>query len=90
MAAQKTERRARIPSPEQALRFPYSAGERDAIKKARELHIFGSPATVKSRLTHLAASTQADEITISTMIYDHQVRRHSYGLIAGTLGLEND
>jgi alkanesulfonate monooxygenase SsuD/methylene tetrahydromethanopterin reductase-like flavin-dependent oxidoreductase (luciferase family) len=86
----KTERRARIPSPDQALRFPYSAEERDAIKKARELHIFGSPATVKRRLSHLAASTEADEIIISTMVYDHQVRRHSYELIARKLGLGDD
>jgi alkanesulfonate monooxygenase SsuD/methylene tetrahydromethanopterin reductase-like flavin-dependent oxidoreductase (luciferase family) len=86
----KTEHRARILSPDQALRFPYSAEERDAIKKARELHIFGSPATVKRRLSHLAASTEADEIIISTMVYDHQVRRHSYELIARKLGLGDD
>jgi luciferase family oxidoreductase group 1 len=86
----KTERRAPIPSPDEALHFPYSAEEREAIKRARELHIFGGPATVKSRLTDLAGSTQADEIIVSTMVYDHQVRRRSYELIARAFDLGDD
>jgi hypothetical protein len=33
------------------------------------------------------AETQADEVMITTMIYDHAARRHSYELMAQTFGL---
>jgi alkanesulfonate monooxygenase SsuD/methylene tetrahydromethanopterin reductase-like flavin-dependent oxidoreductase (luciferase family) len=42
----------------------------------------GSPTTVKARLDSLIAETQADEVMITTMIYDHQARKHSYELVA--------
>jgi luciferase family oxidoreductase group 1 len=86
----KTERRAPIPRPDEAARFPYSAEEREAVKKTRELHIFGSPSTVKAKLADLATSTQADEIIVSTMVHDHQVRRRSYELIASVLSLPDE
>jgi hypothetical protein len=37
---------------------------------------------VKARLDELAAATQADEIMITTMIFDHAARKRSYQLIA--------
>ena len=42
----------------------------------------GSPATVKARLGPLIEATQADEVMVTTMIYDHEARKHSYELLA--------
>jgi alkanesulfonate monooxygenase SsuD/methylene tetrahydromethanopterin reductase-like flavin-dependent oxidoreductase (luciferase family) len=47
----------------------------------------GNPAMVKARLDALAAETQADEIMITTMIYDHEARKRSYALLAEAFSL---
>jgi alkanesulfonate monooxygenase SsuD/methylene tetrahydromethanopterin reductase-like flavin-dependent oxidoreductase (luciferase family) len=43
----------------------------------------GAPATVKARLTPLLAATQADELMVTTMVFGHEARKHSYELLAG-------
>ncbi len=45
------------------------------------------PQTVLARLLPLIAATRADEVMITTMIYDHAARRHSYELMAQAFGL---
>ena len=47
----------------------------------------GSAFTVKDRLLALAQATRADELMITTMIYDHASRRHSYELLAEAFAL---
>jgi len=42
---------------------------------------------VLARLEPLIAATKADEVMITTMIYDHAARRHSYELMAHAFGL---
>jgi len=42
---------------------------------------------VKDRLLALAQATRADELMITTMIYDHAARRHSYELLAEAFAL---
>ena len=48
----------------------------------------GAPATVRARLTQLVEATQADEVMITTMVYDHAARKHSYELMAREFGLK--
>jgi hypothetical protein len=38
-------------------------------------------------LLALAEATRADELMITTMVYDHAARRHSYELLAETFAL---
>jgi hypothetical protein len=38
-------------------------------------------------LLALAEATRADELMITTMVYDHAARRHSYALLAETFAL---
>jgi hypothetical protein len=38
-------------------------------------------------LAQLIAATKADEVMITTMIYEHAARRHSYELLAEAFGL---
>ncbi len=40
-----------------------------------------------AHLEPLIASTQADELMVTTMIYDHDARKHSYELLAKAFGL---
>ena len=40
-----------------------------------------------THLEPLIANTQADELMVTTMIYDHEARKHSYSLLAKAFGL---
>ena len=42
----------------------------------------GSPDTVKARLLPLIEATKADELMVTTMIFDHAARKRSYELLA--------
>src|SRR5215813_5426431 len=71
-----------LASPEEAAAFPYAPVDRERIKARRERLFVGAPATVRERLKPLIAATKADELMITTMIYDHAARRRSYELLA--------
>ena len=43
--------------------------------------IIGSPSTVQARLRSLVQITQADELIIHSMIFDHEARRRSYEIV---------
>jgi luciferase family oxidoreductase group 1 len=76
-----------LASPEEAAAFPYSPSERALIAHNRARLIVGAKATVLERLRPMIAATQADEVMVTTMIYDHGARRHSYELLAEAFGL---
>jgi luciferase family oxidoreductase group 1 len=78
---------APLESPEAALAYDYSPIDRERIARNRERLAVGNPAMVKARLDALAAETQADEIMITTMIYDHEARKRSYALLAEAFSL---
>ena len=48
--------------------------------------IVGGVDRVKERLRALIEATRADEVMITTMVYDHAARRHSYELLAKAYG----
>jgi luciferase family oxidoreductase group 1 len=76
-----------LASPEEAAAYDYAAIDRERIRHNRARVFAGSPKTVMARLEPLLAATQADEVMITTMIYDHAARRHSYELLAQAFGL---
>jgi alkanesulfonate monooxygenase SsuD/methylene tetrahydromethanopterin reductase-like flavin-dependent oxidoreductase (luciferase family) len=76
-----------LASPEEAAAYDYSPIDRERIRQNRARVFAGAPATVLARLEPLIAATQADEVMITTMIYDHAARRHSYELLAQAFGL---
>ena len=47
----------------------------------------GSAETVMAKLEPLIASTQADELMVTSMMFDHAARKHSYDLLAKAFGL---
>jgi luciferase family oxidoreductase group 1 len=71
-----------LASPEDALAFDYTPIDRARIAQNRAKISVGSPATVKTKIETLIAATQADEVMVTTMIYDHAARKHSYELLA--------
>lgn len=79
---------APLASPEEAIAYPYTPGDRARIASNRERLFVGTPAMVKERLAPLIAETQADEVMITSMMYDHDARKRSYALMAQAFGLD--
>jgi luciferase family oxidoreductase group 1 len=76
-----------LASPEEATDYPYSPAERGLIARNRARLFVGSKATVLARLEPMIAATKADEVMVTTMLYDHAARRRSYELLAEAFGL---
>jgi luciferase family oxidoreductase group 1 len=79
---------APLASPEEAAAYAYTPMDRERIKVNRKRLIVGSPGTVHDRIAALADSTKADEVMITTMVFDHAARKRSYALIAQAFGLK--
>ena len=77
-----------LASPEEAQAYPLSRAEREYIRRRRARLFVGSPLTVRERLATLIAATKADELMVTTMIYDHAARRRSYELLTQAFGVE--
>ncbi|KAA8787129.1 luciferase family oxidoreductase group 1 [Paenibacillus sp. 4624] len=60
--------------------------EQVAVAQTLKAAVNGSPEKVKEQLESFIRQTQADELIITSMIYDHQARLHSYELIAQLAG----
>lgn len=76
-----------LPSPEEALAYPYTPQERATVESYRALNFVGTPETVKLRLLRLAEESGADEVIVTSMIHSHGERLHSYALLAEAFGL---
>ncbi len=71
-----------LASPEEAAAYDYTPVDKARIAQNRSRLTVGAPATVKARLEPLIKATQADELMLTTMIYNHEARKHSYELLA--------
>src|SRR3954471_24217831 len=78
-----------LASPEEAAAYPYTPVDRTRIAQNRAKMSVGSPATVKAKLGELIAATKADEMMVTTMIFDHGARKHSYELLAQAFELSS-
>jgi alkanesulfonate monooxygenase SsuD/methylene tetrahydromethanopterin reductase-like flavin-dependent oxidoreductase (luciferase family) len=76
-----------LASPEEAAAYAYTPIDRERIARNRARLVVGGVTRVKERLQALIAATSADEVMITTMVYDHAARRHSYELLADAFGL---
>jgi luciferase family oxidoreductase group 1 len=76
-----------LESPEVAASYPYSTAEQGLIARSRARLFVGAKSTVSARLEPLMKATQADEVMVTTMIYDHAARRRSYELLAETFAM---
>ena len=71
-----------LPSPEEARAYPWTDQERAYIARRRQRLFCGSAGTVAERLRLFVAQTEADEVMITSSIYDHEARKRSYALLA--------
>jgi luciferase family oxidoreductase group 1 len=71
-----------IPSPEEAAAHEYSATDRAWIAQNRARLIVGGKDKVMAHLAPLIEATQADEVMVTSMIYDHEARKRCYALLA--------
>ena len=78
---------APLASPDEAAAYPYAPIDRERIAHHRNRLIVGGVETVMKRLLPLIEATRADEIMVTTMVYDHGARRHSYELLAQAFGV---
>jgi alkanesulfonate monooxygenase SsuD/methylene tetrahydromethanopterin reductase-like flavin-dependent oxidoreductase (luciferase family) len=78
----RTGRPSRLPSPEEAADYEYSRDESAFVDSWTASHVVGSPATVRERLLELQERTKADELILTTNVFDHADRLRSYELVA--------
>jgi luciferase family oxidoreductase group 1 len=78
---------APLSSPEEAAAYAYTPIDRERVARHRTRLIIGSIERVKERLLSLIEATRADELMVTSMIYDHGARKHSYELLAQTFAL---
>ncbi len=71
-----------LASPEEAAGYPYTEREREFARDRFTDQAVGAPETVRHQLTDLRQRTQADELMLTTMVYDIQDRIRSFELIA--------
>ena len=76
-----------LASPQEAAAYDYAPIDRERIRRNRSRVFVGTTETILARLMPLVEATRADEIMITTMIYDHAARRRSYELMAQAFGL---
>lgn len=72
----------KFPSPETADAFPYTPAEKAMLAERRAAQAIGSPETVRKKLQQLVEETEADEVMLSSNIYDQQARLRSHALVA--------
>ena len=61
----------------------WSDWERSAVERTLRQAIVGGPDTVQRALDAFIAQTNADELMITSHIYDHEARLRSYEIVAG-------
>lgn len=73
--------------PEAAAAHDYTPRERGIIESQSPLWIIGSPETVKADIERRAEASGADEVMVTTTIWDYELRLRSYRLLAEAFGL---
>jgi luciferase family oxidoreductase group 1 len=71
-----------IPSPEEALEYPYTPQERAVVDAYRKLHFIGTPESILPRIEQAARESGADEVMITVNVHAHEERMRSYRLLA--------
>jgi len=72
-----------LPTPEEALRYPFTDSERARNDIIRQRAAIGTPDLVHARLTQIADTLGVDEIALVTAVHDPAARRRSFELLAG-------
>jgi alkanesulfonate monooxygenase SsuD/methylene tetrahydromethanopterin reductase-like flavin-dependent oxidoreductase (luciferase family) len=79
-------RRSPVPAPVHDFESQLSAPEQALLDEALACSVTGSPETVRKGLDTFIAQTAADEIMVSSRIFDHGARLRSYEIVAEVTG----
>jgi alkanesulfonate monooxygenase SsuD/methylene tetrahydromethanopterin reductase-like flavin-dependent oxidoreductase (luciferase family) len=71
-----------FPTPDEARRHTWSDSDRELVADRVETQFVGTAVQVADQLERLRDATEADELIITTITYDHHDRLHSYRLLA--------
>jgi luciferase family oxidoreductase group 1 len=74
-----------MPSPEEAAAYPYTDIDRAMVADRQAAQIIGSPDAVRRGLQELLTQTKADELMLTTMVFDPADRLNSFELVAKAL-----
>ena len=77
-------RPGRLPPPVDGFTDSLTPAERRMLHEALGSSVVGSPETVKRGLDAFVARTGADELMLTSQIYDHAARLQSFEIVAGT------
>ena len=83
----RTGQPAPLPSPEEASAHRFTPQERAIAQSYRERQVVGGPATVRARLSALAAEAGVDEVMLTTMTHGHEARVRGLELLADAFDL---
>jgi len=83
----RTGRTGPVPTPAEALAYPYSDPERHLVNYNRRRTIAGTAEQVKMRLLQLGAEYGVAEFVVVSVLHDYAKRRRSYELLAEAFGL---
>lgn len=83
----RTGRPGQLPSPEEAAAYSFTPAEKEIVKAATGKHIVGDPGSVTEQLDALLEETGADEVMVTTNVFDHRARLRSFELVAELAGL---
>ena len=77
-----------LPSPEEALAYPYTDADRASMARNRSRLFVGNPATIMAKLQPMIDVSKPDELMVITPVFDHDARKTSYSLLADAFGLQ--
>jgi luciferase family oxidoreductase group 1 len=77
-----------LPSLEETKAYQYTALEQEIMRDYRTRLTLGTPVTVRERLQTLIDETGADELMVTTIVYNYEDRAKSYTLLAEAFGLQ--
>lgn len=76
---------ARLPPPEPGYAERVGPAEQALLRSVMSCTAIGAPATIRKGLQDFVARTGADELMITSQMFDHKARKRSYELTAGVM-----
>ncbi|HEX8385364.1 MAG TPA: MsnO8 family LLM class oxidoreductase, partial [Rubricoccaceae bacterium] len=79
-----------LPSPDEALAYPYTPSERAVAEAYRALSVVGTPDAVRAEIERRAAEAGADEVMVTTNVHGHPERLRSFELLADAFAMPDE
>jgi len=77
-----TGKRELLPPPIDTMDGVWNYFQQEAVEQMLAYSIFGGPETIKRKIQSFIASTQVNEVMVTSHIFDHQARLRSYEIFA--------